>query len=259
MQILKFNAFKDNYIWGLQHKNQFLVIDPGDPAPVINFLSSNKHLNFSGILITHHHSDHVGGIQDLAKIYDKNKSKNTFINSKQLDVDIPILGPRNCQKFGVNVFVEEGDKINIGAFKLSILDIPGHTQQHLGYFFENNIIKLSPFFFCGDTLFAAGCGRILGGDAKNLFKSLKKIGNLPKSTLIFCAHEYTLNNIQFASSLYPDDSKITLRKIIVENKRIEGNCTIPSTLEEELETNPFYRCKNLNEFIQMRKKKDVWN
>lgn len=259
MQILKFPAFKDNYIWGIQHKNHLLVVDPGDSSPIIDFLSTNENILLNGILITHHHQDHVGGIEDLVNYHKRDKEKIIQINGNEYKSLLPVLGPKNCQKFGVNFCVEGCDNVKINEFTLSILDIPGHTEEHVGYFFDEETNFFSnPFFFCGDTLFGAGCGRVLGGSAQNLFKSLKKISKLPLNTSVFCAHEYTLANINFAHHLFPNDKKISKRKKIVEQKRTNGISTIPTTIEEELETNPFYRCKNLDEFIVMRKQKDLW-
>ena len=154
--------------------------------------------------------------------------------------------------------VREGEQFTFEEKNFTVLEIPGHTSNHIGYFCEDNINGNLKSVFCGDTLFAAGCGKILGGTAYDLFYSLMKLAKLPENTLIYCAHEYTLANIEFASELFPNDFYIKKRKQNIENSRRLGLATVPSTIKEEIQTNPFLRCKNLIEFAEMRITKDNW-
>ena len=258
MHILQFSAFTDNYIWALKKKNQLVVIDPGDYRPIKDFFTKNPSILLAGIFITHHHLDHVGGIEELLKLANLDKKDSIFLNGATCKSLIPVFGPPNCKKFGVNTILKEGDRINWGDTLIEILDIRGHTDEHLGYYCDGSDDVISPFVFSGDTLFAGGCGRVLGGSISNLFHSLNKLSNLPKNTLVYCAHEYTLDNLNFAADVFPGDRKIAARKKNVEFYRSKNISTVPSTIGEELQTNPFYRVHELEEFIELRKMKDVW-
>lgn len=266
MIVKRFEAFNDNYIWGIESDNNYLIVDPGDPEPIINFFQKSKKAKLAGILITHHHNDHVGGIKNLT-----NKNNFNFFalnkinfqgsndNFTKISNKIPVIGPIGFDKYGVNYPVKEADNFKFGLINLTVLEIPGHTSNHIGYLCSNKPCDDDLSIFCGDTLFAAGCGKILGGTAIDLYKSISRIANLPNNTLVYCAHEYTLNNIEFASELFPNDSDIKARRLTVKNSRKLGLATVPSTIKEEKLTNPFLRCKNVTEFTEMRIAKDNWN
>ncbi len=260
MTIKRFNAFDDNYIWGIESNKSFLIVDPGDSKPILDFFNSNPDKTLAGILITHHHSDHVGGIKELIDI-SNNKFFSTgmieFGKTKKLN-SIPVFGPIGFEKYGVNIPVKEADNFMFGRKHLTVLEIPGHTSNHIGYLCREGNNSLTTRLFCGDTLFAAGCGRILGGKVDDLYDSLLRLAELPDSTLVYCAHEYTLANIEFASQQFPDDVEIKLRKSLIENSRKDGMATVPTTIKEEKLTNPFLRCKSIDEFAAMRKAKDRW-
>lgn len=222
MKIDVIPAFADNYIWCLSSTNSdsAVVVDPGDAAPVINYLQRHG-LKLSAILITHKHWDHIGGIQRLIEVYP----------------GIPVYGPRNEMIDGVTLKVGEGESIElheIGA-TFAVLDIPGHTEGHIAYLDE-------AVLFCGDTLFAAGCGRVFSGTHAQLYASLQRIAALSADTRVYCAHEYTLDNLGFAQWVEPESMALKQRIQRDRANRKAGLPTVPSSLEEELATNPFLRC-----------------
>ncbi|CAM8429183.1 hydroxyacylglutathione hydrolase [Candidatus Methylopumilus universalis] len=225
-------AFQDNYIWLIHNDQNSIIVDPGDAEPVINALE-RKNLNLVAILITHHHADHIGGVMALQEKYPH----------------IKIFAPQKDKYEFVNISLKNGDEINIPELQINykIIEIPGHTQGHIAYYDKKNL-------FCGDTLFACGCGKIFDGTHEQMYNSLKKISALPKDTKIYCAHEYTKKNITFALSLDPDDTNLKLRKESLSNV----TNTIPSSLEEELKTNPFLKCTSLEAFKRLRDLKDQY-
>ena len=225
-------AFQDNYIWLIHNDQNSIIVDPGDAGPVISALE-RKNLNLVAILITHHHADHIGGVMALQEKYPH----------------IKIFAPQKDKYDFVNISLKNGDEINIPELQINykIIEIPGHTRGHIAYYDKKNL-------FCGDTLFACGCGKIFDGTHEQMYNSLKKISALPKDTKIYCAHEYTKKNISFALSLDPDDTNLKLRKALVSNIKN----TIPSSLEEELKTNPFLKCTSLEAFKRLRDLKDQY-
>ena len=225
-------AFQDNYIWLIHNDQNSIIFDPGDAGPVISALE-RKNLNLVAILITHHHADHIGGVMALQEKYPH----------------IKIFAPQKDKYEFVNISLKNGDEINIPELQINykIIEIPGHTQGHIAYYDMKNL-------FCGDTLFACGCGKIFDGTHEQMYNSLKKISALPKETKIYCAHEYTKKNIAFALSLAPDDINLKLRKESLTNV----TNTIPSSLEEELKTNPFLKCTSLEAFKSLRDLKDQY-
>jgi hydroxyacylglutathione hydrolase len=225
-------AFQDNYIWLIHNDQNSVIVDPGDAGLVISALE-RKNLNLVAILITHHHADHIGGVIALQEKYPH----------------IKIFAPQKDKYDFVNISLKNGDEINIPELQINykIIEIPGHTRGHIAYYDKKNL-------FCGDTLFACGCGKIFDGTHEQMYNSLKKISALPKDTKIYCAHEYTKKNISFALSLDPDDTNLKLRKALVSNIKN----TIPSSLEEELKTNPFLKCTSLEAFKRLRDLKDQY-
>jgi hydroxyacylglutathione hydrolase len=218
-------AFQDNYIWIIQvdGSQHVLIVDPGEAEPVLEAIKQ-QNLIPVGILITHHHHDHIGGIVQLLEHY-----------------DIPVYGPKIATIPSVTHPLTANDTLIIDpAFPaVTVLDIPGHTAAHIAFLFDNCL-------FCGDTLFGAGCGRLLGGTAEQLFHSLQKIAQLPTNTKVYCAHEYTQTNLHFAEVVEPENSDIQQRIHNTNTLRQQGKPSLPSTLALELATNPFLRCGQPN-------------
>jgi hydroxyacylglutathione hydrolase len=219
-EIVPVSAFKDNYVWTLRRGRNAAVVDPGEAPPVLEYLAREK-LELVAILATHHHADHVGGIAELRKKY-----------------DAPVYGPRNEPIPTLTNPVSEGDEVSIPGLgvSFSVLDIPGHTRAHIAYYGAGAL-------FCGDTLFACGCGRLFEGTAAQMYASLQKLFALPDDTRVYCGHEYTLANIGFAKAVEPDNAALRLRESRDRKLREAGRPTLPSTLGEEKATNPFLRCR----------------
>lgn len=215
-EILLIPAFKDNYIWLLVRDGRAAVVDPGDPAPVIERLEA-LGLVLESILITHHHADHQGGIAALVERW-------------QADV----FGPEIESITGCNHPLTGGESIQVLGQEIKVLAVPGHTLGHLAYYVPGVL-------FCGDTLFGAGCGRLFEGTPAQMHNSLAQIAALPDDTLIYCAHEYTEANLRFAQELEPLNQDIQDRVKRVAESRAEGKSSVPSSLREEKASNPFLR------------------
>ncbi|MFT4172100.1 MAG: hydroxyacylglutathione hydrolase [Rhodocyclaceae bacterium] len=218
MKIVPISAFRDNYIWAVCSDTHCALVDPGQAEPAQAFLDRNG-LTLAAILVTHRHSDHVGGIETLLA-----RTPGTPVYGPA-DEDIPARTHALCD--GAIV-----DLAELGRY--TVLAVPGHTEGHIAYHGEHAL-------FCGDTLFAAGCGRVLGGTASQLHASLQRLAALPADTRIYCAHEYTLSNLRFAQTVEPDNAAITLRQAACMALRERGEPTLPARLAEEWETNPFLR------------------
>lgn len=211
-------AFNDNYIWLIQsYDNRCVVVDPGDSAPVIDYLETHQ-LKLDAILITHHHNDHIGGVAAL----------------KRYQPNINIIGPQNDAVAALTHHVKGGDQIDIFDERFLVLDLPGHTLGHIGYVGDGKL-------FCGDVLFSAGCGRIFEGTAKQMHGSLQKLARLPLETEVYCAHEYTANNLAFALAVEPNNAQLHQYRDDVNRLRAQGKSTIPTTIQREKLINPFLR------------------
>lgn len=215
MTILPISAFIDNYIWAIldQDLGVFDCIDPGDAAPVLDFAKKNE-LKLRTILLTHHHDDHIGGVNELLQVYP----------------NCIIYGPKDLRIPQAQIIVAPGQHIQVGLYTFDILFNPGHTSSHISYFEPQE-----HWLFCGDTLFSAGCGRVFDGTLEQLHQSLELFKTLPLSTKIYCAHEYTQQNLRFAQIVEPNNASIK------EELSHQKGCTLPSTLERELSFNPFLR------------------
>ena len=212
-------AFKDNYIWMLQEGRNAVAVDPGDARPVQEFLEA-RGLALTAVLATHHHADHVGGLPELVRHW-----------------KCPTFGPHEVAA-GLDRRLAEGDRFTVPglALKLIALDIPGHTAGHIALFGGD-------ILFCGDTLFACGCGRLFEGTPAQMSASLAKLARLPGATRVYCGHEYTLANIGFAQAVEPGNTRLAERAVREAAKRKRGLPTLPSTIADELATNPFLRCE----------------
>ena len=216
-------AFTDNYIWAIHNadSSDFAVVDPGDPEPVIAY-AEEKNLRLSHILITHHHPDHTGGLKDLSSHYNPH-----------------VIGPEPSGIYGIEQFAHEGDNIELFGHRWRVLEVPGHTLDHIAYFSDSSSPEI---LFCGDTLFAGGCGRLFEGTAEMMSRSLSKFASLPDTTRVFCTHEYTMANLKFALSVEPGNTTLQQRFQEEQAKRQVQQPTLPSSIALELNTNPFLRC-----------------
>lgn len=218
-------AFDDNYIWLIHGKSgeNVAIVDPGDAEPVLETIDA-EGLNPIAILITHHHGDHTGGIRELTRHY-----------------DIPVYGPAHERITGITDPLREGDQVQLDTLqaRFEVLDVPGHTRGHIAYFGHG-------LLFCGDTLFTGGCGRLFEGTPAQMYDSLSKIAALPEDTLVYCAHEYTLDNLRFAKVVEPDNRDLLARIDQAIEIRKKFKPTVPSTLALEKATNPFLRCQDVN-------------
>jgi hydroxyacylglutathione hydrolase len=214
-------ALRDNYFWLLERGTRAAVVDPGLAAPVQQVLA-HRHLTLEAILVTHHHADHSAGVAELA-------------TSPAVKVYAPAredIASGAAQMQGLR----EGDVITVLDVPLQVLDVPGHTAGHIAYFAPD-----LQALFCGDTLFAGGCGRLFEGTPAQMLDSLRKLARLPGTTGVYCAHEYTLSNLRFALAVEPANASLQARQRACAALRERGLPTLPSTLDEELATNPFLR------------------
>ena len=212
-------AFRDNYLWALVHENQALVVDPGDATVVEQWLAENK-LTLAFLLITHHHADHIGGLEAL------------------LERHRPVVYGPDEDINGIQHILEGGETLTLAGFgRARVMAVPGHTRAHIAYYLPE-----SALLFCGDTLFSAGCGRIFEGTAAQLYQSLQDLAGLPDRTRICCTHEYTESNLRFAAVAEPGNPAVAQRQREVTQLRAAGQPSLPVLLGQERLYNPFLRC-----------------
>ena len=216
-------SLSDNYIWALDNGEYACEIDPGESAPVVNWLRSHN-LQLKLILLTHHHRDHTGGVKDLLETSSAQAWGPAFEN-------LPDAVER----------VSGGERIDLLGHEFEVLDVPGHTAGHIAFYAATPLPD--PLLFCGDTLFSAGCGRIFEGTPEQLFVSLSRLSALPLNTLVCCTHEYTLSNLQFALAVEPDNTAILQHWKRCLRLRENGLPTLPSSIATELAINPFLRVR----------------
>lgn len=219
MNIIPVPAFEDNYIWLICNGRYAAAVDPGDAEPVIDYLKLHG-LQLAAILITHHHGDHTGGIAELLRY-----------------TSVPVYGPRHENIPGITHPVGEGDTVRLSELDVecTVFDVPGHTAGHIAYYGANSL-------FCGDTLFTCGCGKLFEGTPAQMYASLQKFAALPDETLVFCTHEYTLENIRFAKKVEPANRQLMEREVRDLQTRKQDLPTLPSSMALEKATNPFLRC-----------------
>jgi hydroxyacylglutathione hydrolase len=250
VEITPIPAFSDNYIWAIHNTQYAVIVDPGDATPVKAWLDDEQQ-QLAGILITHHHHDHIGGVAALCQQH-----------------SVPVYGPVNIDV--VTQIVADRDQITLKPLGLTftVLSTPGHTLNHLCYFNDQ-------WLFCGDTLFVGGCGRLFEGTPTQMLNSFERLRQLPGKLQVFCAHEYTLDNLRFAQEIDPDNAQLTQFYQAMQARRQQQQPTVPSTLQQEWAINPYFTCldaqhrqqfnlpaaacKNaLDAFTLIRHNKDQW-
>lgn len=223
MTLLALPAFTDNYIWMLHDGSQAVVVDPGDAAPVLEALD-RLGLRLASILVTHHHRDHVGGIDAL-----RGRLEGAVHGPAREAIPPP--------------FVQhvEGDVIDVAGWQMRVMEVPGHTAGHIAFYMAD--IDDGPLLFCGDTLFSAGCGRLFEGTPAQMHDSLSRLAALPDQTRVCCTHEYTLSNLRFAAAVEPGNEALSAYMARCTALRAGGEITLPSSIGLEKAVNPFLRCE----------------
>ena len=221
LEIWPIQVFSDNYVWVLQSGgvSNVVVVDPGDGVATLASLDA-RGLSPAAVLVTHHHADHVGGIDEIVERF-----------------PVPVYGPTRERIQLVDHPVNDGDTVDLGAIglELDVIEVPGHTAGHIAY-------RGPGFVLSGDTLFAGGCGRVFEGTPEQMFESLARLSGLPADTRVYCAHEYTVSNLLFAAAVESDNPDLQRRIAEAGAARDRSEPTVPSTLDEEHRTNPFLRC-----------------
>ena len=222
LNILTVPAFDDNYLWIIHDGKHAAVVDPGDATPILAALAQHQ-LTLCAILLTHHHADHIGGVPALLS-----------------HASVPVYGPTNDRIAAVTHPLSQGNCVFVSKLdlRLEIIDVPGHTSGHIAYF-----APTQRWLFCGDTLFAGGCGRLFEGTAEQMLHSLDQLAALPDETAVYCAHEYTMSNLRFAKEIEPGNLALLERIQHEQAKRDRAMPTVPTSIGLEKQTNPFLRCR----------------
>lgn len=231
-------VFDDNYVFLVTNGKNALLVDPGDALPALKIIQ-DRSLRLDGVLITHHHHDHIDGLIDIT---------NTF-------PDIPVYAPakNKSQIVLATKFLSEGDQINWGDITFKVMELPGHTLGHIAYYNEQN-----NWLFSGDVLFGLGCGRLFEGTAEQAFTTLARFKKLPPETQVYCTHEYTESNLKFCKSMNIDTPDLQKYEIELLIKR-KGNCpSVPLTLGSEFSANPFLICSSVQEFAALRGQRNTF-
>lgn len=221
--MLPLPAFTDNYIWMLHNGRQAIVVDPGDSAPVLEALQK-LGLELQAILVTHHHADHVGGVDAVREA-----------------TGAAVYGPARENIPEPLQRLAQGDTVDALGLRFGVIDVPGHTAGHIAFYCPD--VDGAPLLFCGDTLFSGGCGRLFEGTPAQMLGSLDQLAQLPDDTRVCCTHEYTLSNLKFARAVEPGNVALLNYTTACEALRADGQPTLPSRLDLEREINPFLRVR----------------
>ena len=228
MKIFPIKAFEDNYIWLIEKNNGVIIVDPGQSKDLLNYLRNKKPY---GILLTHNHYDHTGGVMDIKKVYG----------------DILVYGPEETSLIN-DVSLSDGDVFSLMGLNFSVMETSGHTHGHLSYLFDDNL-------FCGDALFMAGCGRVFTGHYQLAFNTIEKFKGLSDFIKVYPAHEYSLHNLDFSKKFMPSD-RVDEEYRRVKALRKNNKVTLPTTIGLEKEINPFFRANDFKDFVRIRKERD---
>ena len=223
MQLIPLPAFTDNYIWMLHNGRHALVVDPGDARPVIDALQQ-LDVTLETILVTHHHADHTGGVDELRR-----------------QTGCKVFGPMREPMPEPLIRLSDGEQAKALGLSFRVMNVPGHTAGHIAYYCKD--VNGAPLLFCGDTLFSGGCGRLFEGTPAQMLKSLDSLSALPDATLVCCAHEYTLSNLKFAALVDPDNKDLAVHTARCQIQRAKLRPTLPSTIKTERLINPFLRSR----------------
>lgn len=231
MHIFPIQAFTDNYIWMIEEQRKVIVVDPGESEKVLAYLT-DRAIEEVTILLTHHHEDHVGGVEEIVAKFPKTI----------------VFGPEETKSFNDQT-VHSGEIFEIYEKHFEVLKTPGHTKGHISYLMGNDL-------FCGDALFSGGCGRVFTGDYHAQYSTLRRFARLSKSVKVYPAHEYTLTNLEFAQSIEPRNSAIKEALEETRKKRENNQPTLPSSIGREMVINLFLRAETEEEFVRVRKLRD---
>jgi hydroxyacylglutathione hydrolase len=223
LKLIPIPAFADNYLWMLHDGQRALVVDPGDAGPVSRFLKQHG-LQLEAILVTHHHADHTGGVDELREA-----------------TGAAVYGPAREKIPSPFVAMHEGDSVHALGLDFQVVDVPGHTAGHIAFYTPE--MNGRPLLFCGDTLFSGGCGRLFEGSPAQMLDSLDKLAAFPAQTCVCCTHEYTLGNLRFAQAVEPDNADLAVYQARCVELRTAGLPTLPTSLAQELLINPFLRTR----------------
>jgi hydroxyacylglutathione hydrolase len=237
MEIVAVPAFADNYLWLVHDSDsgETAVVDPGDGEAVLA-AARERGWTIGQVWNTHWHGDHTGG----------------NLTVKQA-TGVTVSGPASETIPGLDVGLKEGDEVRLGEHVGEVWEVPGHTLGHIAIVFADEGIA-----FVGDTIFAMGCGRLFEGSPEQMHQSLRRLAALPPETKLYCAHEYTLSNARFAAHVEPDNPAIAARLEKTQAQRAAGQRTVPTTVADEIATNPFVRASGVEQFASLRAQKDVF-